>query len=94
MITAVALIRCKIGTVHDVAQALVDVEGVAEVYSISGPYDILAVIRVREYDVLAMVVSDRIAAVDGITHTETHMAFRCYSKHDMEQMWAAHIGVE
>ena len=94
MITAVALISCKVGTVHQVAEALVDVEGVAEVYSISGPHDILAMIRVREYDALAGVVSERIAAVDGITHTETHMAFQCYSKHDMEQMWAAHIGGE
>lgn len=94
MITAIALIRCKVGTVHTVAEALVDIEGVAEVYSISGAYDILAMIRVREYDALAPVVSERIAAVEGITHTETHMAFRCYSKHDMERMWSAYIDGE
>jgi DNA-binding Lrp family transcriptional regulator len=94
MITAIALIRCKVGTVHRVAEALVDIEGVAEVYSISGAYDILAMIRVREYDALAPVVSERIAAVEGIVHTETHMAFRCYSKHDMERMWSAYIGGE
>lgn len=94
MITAIALIRCKVGTVHAVAQALVDVEGVAEVYSISGSYDILAMVRVREYDTLAAVVSERIAAVDGITHTETHMAFRCYSKHDMERMWSTFMDGE
>ncbi|NCC40439.1 MAG: Lrp/AsnC family transcriptional regulator [Gammaproteobacteria bacterium] len=94
MITAVALIKCQVGTAHDVAQALVDVEGVAEVYSISGSYDILAMIRVRDYDDLAPVVSERIAAVPGVKHTKTHMAFRCYSKHKMEQMWAAYIGTE
>ena len=65
---------------------------VAEVYSTSGPQDIMAMVRVREYDTLAAVVSEQIAAVDGIEETETHMAFRCYSKHNMEQMWAAHIG--
>ena len=92
MITAVVLISCEVGQVDDVAQALVDVEGVAEVYSISGDMDIMALVRVREYDTLAEVVSERIAAVDGIDQTETHMAFRCYSKHDMESMWAAHIG--
>jgi DNA-binding Lrp family transcriptional regulator len=94
MITAIALIKCKVGTVHNVAEALVDVEGIAEVYSISGSYDILAMIRVRDYDALAPVVSERIAAVEGVTHTKTHMAFRCYSKHDMERMWAAYIDIE
>ena len=92
MITAIVAISCEVGTVHDVAQALVDIEGVAEVYSTSGPQDIMAMVRVREYDTLAEVVSEQIAAVDGIEETETHMAFRCYSKHNMEQMWAAHIG--
>ncbi|MBT3341540.1 MAG: Lrp/AsnC ligand binding domain-containing protein [Gemmatimonadetes bacterium] len=92
MITALVLISCDVGAVHEVAEALVNVEGVAEVYSISGPHDIMAMVRVREYDDLASVVSERIAAVDGIEHTESHMAFRCYSKHDMEQMWAAHMG--
>jgi DNA-binding Lrp family transcriptional regulator len=92
MITAIVMINCEVGKVHSVSQALVDLEGVAEVYSISGEYDILAMIRVKEYDSLAQVVSEEIARVDGITRTNTHMAFRLYSKHNMEKMWASSLG--
>ena len=92
MITAVVLVATEVGRVHDVAQALVQLDGVAEVYSISGEYDIMAMVRVREYDSLAKVAAEEIAAIEGITETNTHMAFRCYSKHDMEKMWADYLG--
>jgi DNA-binding Lrp family transcriptional regulator len=48
----------------------------------------LAIIRVKEYDSLSTVVSEEMARIDGITGTNTHMAFRCYSKHNMEKMWS------
>ncbi|MFH1567303.1 MAG: Lrp/AsnC ligand binding domain-containing protein [Gemmatimonadota bacterium] len=92
MITAVVLIGCEVGKVHAVAEALVDIEGVAEVYSISGHHDIMTLVRVKEYEPLTTVVSERIGSTRGITSTETHMAFRCYSKHNMEKMWAAALG--
>ena len=88
MITAIAMINCEKGQVHSVAETLVDVDGVAEVYSVSGEYDIMAVIRVKQYESLSKVVSLGISPIDGITKTNTHMAFRCYSKHNMERMWA------
>jgi DNA-binding Lrp family transcriptional regulator len=88
MITAIVMINCEVGKVHSVSEALVDLEGVAEVYSVSGEYDILAIVRVKEYDSLSTVVSEEMARVDGITRTNTHMAFRCYSKHNMEKMWS------
>ncbi len=91
MITAIVLINCEVGKVHPVSEALMELEGVAEVYSISGEYDILAIIRVTEYDSLAGVVSENIGRIQGITRTNTHMAFRCYSKHDMEKMWASYL---
>lgn len=91
MITAVVMINCEVGKVHDVAEALVDLDGVAEVYSISGEHDIMAIVRVREYDSLAKVASEQIAGIPGITGTNTHMAFRCYSKHNMEKMWEGFI---
>ena len=92
MVTAVVMINCEIGKVHPVADELVALDGVTEVYSISGEHDIMAIIRVKEYDSLAEVVSDRIAGIPGITKTVTQMAFRCYSKHGMEKMWAESIG--
>ena len=91
MITAIVMINCVVGKVTEVAEALVDLEGVREVYSVSGSYDIMAIVRVKEYDSLARVVSNEIAAIEGITSTDTHMAFRCYSKHDMETMWAQYL---
>jgi len=92
MITAIVMMNCEVGKVHSVSEALVDLDGVAEVYSISGEYDILAIVRVKEYDALATVVSEEIARIAGITRTNTHMAFRCYSKHDMEKMWSSFLG--
>ena len=89
MITAIVMINCGVGKVQSVSEALVDLDGVAEVYSVSGDYDLMAIIRVKEYDSLANVVSEEISRIDGITRTNTHMAFRCYSKHDMEKMWAS-----
>ena len=91
MITAIVMINCGVGKVHSVSEALVALDGVAEVYSISGEYDILAIVRVKEYDALANVVSEEIARIDGIARTNTHMAFRCYSKHDMEKMWSSYL---
>ena len=91
MITAIVMINCEVGKVQSVSDALVQLDGVAEVYSISGEYDMLAIVRVKEYDSLAQVVSEDIARITGITETNTHMAFRCYSKHDMEKMWSSYL---
>ena len=92
MITSIVMIKCETGQVKSVAEAVVDIDGVAEVYSITGEWDILAVIRVKAFDSLATIVSEKIAATSGITKTLTTMAFRCYSKHGMEKMWAQQIG--
>jgi len=92
MVTAIVLIQCEVGKVHPVAEALVGLDGVGEVYSISGDYDILAIVRVKEYESLALVVTEQIAGIQGIRGTRTQMAFRCYSKHDMEKIWGEMIG--
>jgi DNA-binding Lrp family transcriptional regulator len=91
MITAIVMINCEIGKVNEVAEALVDLDGIGEVYSVSGEWDILAIVRVKEYDSLAQVVSKQMTEIGGITRTNTHMAFRCYSKHNMEKMWSEFI---
>ena len=91
MITAIVMVDCRVGKVNEVAEALVDLDGVAEVYSVTGDHDIMAIVRVKEYDSLATVVSEQVGRIDGITATNTHMAFRCFSKHDMEKMWAEYI---
>lgn len=92
MITAIVTINCEMGKVDKVAETLLDLDSVGEVYSVSGEFDVLAIIRVKEYDSLAAAVSRDIAGIDGITKTSTHMAFRTYSKHGMEKVWAETMG--
>jgi len=92
MITSIVMIKCETGQVQSVVKKLVDVEGVSEVYSVTGEWDVIVVIRVKEFDLLAPVVSERISSIQGIAKTVTSLAFRYYSKHDMEKVWAQYIG--
>jgi len=92
MITAIVLIGTERGRSQDAAEALLGIEGVAEVYSVTGEYDLVAIVRVRQYDQMAEVVPQRMAMVPGLTRTETLMAFQHYSRHDLEHMWG--IGLE
>ena len=92
MITSIVMIKCEVGRVKSVSEALVDIEDVAEVYSVTGEWDIFAVIRVKEFDSLAKVVSEGVTSTPGITKTVTAMAFRYYSKHNLEKVWAPYIG--
>jgi DNA-binding Lrp family transcriptional regulator len=92
MITAIVVMNCEVGKVHEVAEALTELDGVAEVYSVSGEFDILAICKVRQYEDLALLVTQQISGIQGITKTNTQMAFRAYSKHDMEKVWAETMG--
>lgn len=88
MITALILINAERTRIKDVAEQLADTDGISEVYSVSGRYDLVAMIRVKTSDELADLVTERLAEVDGISHTETMMAFRVYSRHDLEAMFS------
>jgi DNA-binding Lrp family transcriptional regulator len=92
MITAVVLIRTDPGRTADVGEALVDIPEVAEVYSVTGEYDLVALLRVRRYEEIAAVVPERIVAVPGVARTNTLLAFRHYSRHDIEGLFT--IGLE
>jgi DNA-binding Lrp family transcriptional regulator len=87
VVHAFVLIDAEPGRVADLAEELADVAGVAEVYSTAGGADLVAVIRVREHDELADVVTRRIATLPGITDTRTLVAFQAFSRHDLEAMW-------
>jgi DNA-binding Lrp family transcriptional regulator len=84
MVTAIVHINAEVDRIPEVAQTIAEIEGVSEVYSITGEYDLLAMVRVAEYEQIAEVVPGRINKVPGVLHTETHIAFRAYSKHDLE----------
>ena len=88
MLHAFVLVHARPDRVAGLAEELADLDGVAEVYSVTGPADLVAVIRVHEQDQLADVVTRHIACLDGITSTETMVAFQAFSKHDLEAMWS------
>jgi DNA-binding Lrp family transcriptional regulator len=92
MITAIVLIHTERGQTAAAAEALAEIPDVAEVYSVSGSYDLVAIVRVHQYEQMADVVPRRIAAVRGIADTNTLMAFQYYSRHDLERMWG--IGLD
>lgn len=92
MVSAVVLINVQRGQVNEIAQSLLEIEGVAEVYSVTGEYDLVALLRLHKYEDLAEVVTGRMVQISGITKTNTLMAFQCYSKADLQQAWD--IGLE
>jgi DNA-binding Lrp family transcriptional regulator len=87
MVHAFVLIDAEPGRVADLAGEIADVEGVAEVYSVAGEADLVAIIRVRRHEELADVVTRRISSLAGITDTRTLVAFQAFSRHDLEAMW-------
>ena len=92
MITAIVLIAADVDRIPEVAQEIADLEGVTEVYSVAGDADLVAMVRVREHEALADVIADRLNKVDGVTGTSTHIAFRTYSRHDLEAEFS--LGLE
>ncbi len=88
MITAIVMINAAADRIPEVAQAIADLDGVSEVYSVAGTFDLIAVVRVRRFDEVADVIAGRLSKVSGVQDTETHIAFRAYSRHDLEAAFA------
>ncbi len=88
MISAFVLITARPDRIADLATELADVDGIAEVYSVAGDVDIVAVVRVPRHEQLAEVVTGTIARLEGITSTRSMVAFRAYSRHDLEAMFS------
>lgn len=84
MITAIVFISAAVDRINDVAEAVAAIRGVSEVYSVTGEIDLIALVRVRSHEQIAAVVADQLNKVDGVLATETHVAFRAYSQHDLE----------
>ena len=88
MITAIVMIDCATDSIPEVAQRLADLDGVSEVYSVAGNVDLIAIVRVRALEEIAEVIAGSISKVDGVLKTESHLAFRAYSRHDLEAAFA------
>lgn len=92
MITSIVLITCETDAIADVAEKLADLPGVSEVYSVTGTIDLIAIVRVREFEQVAEVIAGQINKVAGVIETDTHIAFRAYSRHDLEATFS--IGLD
>ncbi|MEA2499278.1 MAG: hypothetical protein QOH26_1683 [Actinomycetota bacterium] len=92
MVTTVVLAVCNVHQIPETAQAVADIGGVSEVYSVAGDYDLVIMVRVRDHDDLARVVSEEIAKIPGIERTQTLVAFKVYSRHDVESLFS--VGLE
>jgi DNA-binding Lrp family transcriptional regulator len=92
MVTALVLINVQHGYINEVANQLVDMQGVAEVYSVGGRFDLVAIIRVKSTDEMADLVTGHMLKIPYVEKSETLIAFRAYSHHDLERMFA--IGAE
>ena len=88
MITAIVLINAARDRVNETAALLADLPAVSEVYSVSGEYDLVALIRVADADSMADVVTNQMLKLAGITKTHTMVAFRTYSRHDLERLFS------
>jgi DNA-binding Lrp family transcriptional regulator len=92
VITSIVMVNCETDSIPEVAQALADLPGVSEVYSTAGHVDLIAIVRVHEFDQIAEIIAGKISKVPGVVETETHIAFRAYSRHDLDAAFA--IGLE
>lgn len=84
MITAIVMVTAATDSIPEVAEAIADLDGVSEVYSVAGNVDLVAIVRVRDFEQVADVIAGRLDKVPGVLDTETHIAFRAYSRHDLE----------
>jgi len=84
MITTIVMVSVEANLIPEVAQSIADLESVSEVYSVAGDVDLIAIVRVREFDQIAEVIAGRLSKIEGVLHTDTHVAFRAYSRHDLD----------
>jgi DNA-binding Lrp family transcriptional regulator len=92
VITAIVLLKIVSNLINEVAEQIISIEGVSEVYSIAGRFDLVVIIRVMDNEGLAEVVTSQMLKVKGIINSETLIAFRVFSKYDLEKMFS--IGLE
>lgn len=84
MISAIVLIKAEVARIPEAAQEIAEIEGISEVYSVTGDVDLIAVARVSRHEEFADVIADRLNKVPGVLETSTHIAFRTYSSQELD----------
>ena len=92
MVNAIVLLKVKSDRINQVAEDLAQLEGISEVYSVAGQYDLVAIIRARDDDQIATLVTEQLLQTEGLESSETLIAFRTYSKHNLDGMFS--VGLE
>jgi DNA-binding Lrp family transcriptional regulator len=92
VITAIVLVETEVSRVPEAAAQIAELDGVSEVYSVTGDVDLVVIVRVGEHEQLAGVIADQLGKVPGVRSTKTYLAFRAYSRHDLESAFA--LGIE
>ena len=92
MITAIVFVKADVARIPEVAEEIAALDGVSEVYSVTGGHNLVAMVRVARHDDLAEVIPGRIDKVSGVASTRTRIAFRAYSRHDLQAAFA--IGLD
>jgi len=88
VITGIVLVQCEVDRIPQVAEGIAALDGVSEVYSVTGDLDLLAMVRVRTHEEISDVVADQLNKVDGVLSTQTQIAFRTFSHHDLEEAFS------
>lgn len=88
MITAIVHVDTEADQIPEAAKTIAELDGVAEVFSVTGDTDLIVMVRVREHDHLANVIADQISKVPGVRATRTYIAFRAYSSHDLDSAFS------
>jgi DNA-binding Lrp family transcriptional regulator len=88
MVTSIILMNVERSKINEVAELLENMPGISEVYSVSGNYDLVAIVRVATNEELAQLVTQKMHAIKEIQKTETMLAFKAYSRHDLEAMFS------
>ncbi len=92
VITAIVLINADVDRIPEVAQAIAEIDGVRDVYSVTGDCDLIAIVKVYQHDDFAEVIADRLNKTSGVQSTQTHIAFRQYSRSEQEAAFS--IGLD
>ena len=92
MITTIVFVKADVARIPEVAEAIAALDGVSEVYSVTGDTDLIAIVRVRNHDELAEVIADGVNKIPGITRTLTNLAFRTYSADDLDHAFDLGLG--
>lgn len=92
MITAIVFVQAEVSSIPETGAAIADIPGISEVYSVTGDHDLIAMVRVRTHEEIASVVADRLNKVSGVLSTQTQIAFRTFSRHDLEDAFS--IGLD